>query len=94
MVGHCVFPFLPSDEELQLFEEKIKYRFTDRIWARKALQTSCAFNEDGNKTLAMIGDPILDLVIVDYGHKENKTRGKHFAHTGYFISRTYDFGSD
>ncbi|KAJ6148999.1 hypothetical protein N7471_000198 [Penicillium samsonianum] len=98
MEGHRVFPFLPSDEELQLFEEKIKYRFTDRIWARKALQTSSAFNEDGNKTLAMIGDAILRLVIVDHGHQEKKTRGEisnmitRKASNAYLSDQGFDLG--
>lgn len=82
MVGRCIFA-LPSDEELQVFEEKINYSFTDYILSREALQVSSGFNGDGNKKLALIGDRILDLIIVTSGRNKNKTRGKRFP--GYFI---------
>jgi ribonuclease-3 len=78
MVGHYLFS-LPSDDELEDFEKKINYRFIDRALLREALQASAAWNEDGNKTLALIGDRVLDLVIVISGRKKNKPRGKCLA---------------
>ncbi|KAJ5941932.1 hypothetical protein N7516_002100 [Penicillium verrucosum] len=75
MVGHYIFP-LPSDEELQVFEKKINYSFANDALLREALQVSSGFNGDGNKKLALIGDTILDLVIVTLGCDKNKTRGE------------------
>lgn len=78
MVGRYIFP-LPSDEELQVFKEKINYSFANDALLREALQASSGFNGDGNKRLALIGDIILDLVIVISGREKNKTRGKRFT---------------
>lgn len=95
MVGHYIFP-LPSDEDLQVFEKKTNYSFANDTMLREALQVSSGFNGDGNKKLALIGDVILELVIVILGRDKNKTRGKRFTIVTlvYFTSRTYDFGSD
>ncbi|KAJ5971869.1 uncharacterized protein N7479_001787 [Penicillium vulpinum] len=71
---HYVLP-TPSDEVLEVFEKKIKYRFNDRARAREALQAAAGFNGDGNKDLALIGDAILRLVIVNYGYTQNYTKG-------------------
>lgn len=86
MVGRYICA-LPSDEELQVFEEKINYSFTNYTLSREALQVSNGFNGDGNKDLALIGDSILDLIIVISGRKKNKTKGKRFtlATSLYFI---------
>ncbi|KAJ5961551.1 hypothetical protein N7501_006492 [Penicillium viridicatum] len=73
MVGRYIFP-LPSDEELQIFEEKITYSFANDALSREALQASSGFNGDGNKKLALIGDKILDLAIATSGRNRNKTR--------------------
>jgi ribonuclease-3 len=78
MVGRYLFP-LPSDDELEDFESMINYRFIDRTLLREALQASSALNEDGNKTLALVGDRVLDLVIVISGRTKNKPRGKCLA---------------
>ncbi|KAF7525649.1 hypothetical protein PCG10_004640 [Penicillium crustosum] len=75
MVGRYICA-LPSDEELQVFEEKINYSFTNYTLSREALQVSNGFNGDGNKGLALIGDSILDLIIVISGRKKNKTKGE------------------
>ncbi|CAG8905856.1 unnamed protein product [Penicillium egyptiacum] len=75
MVGRHIYLFLPSDAELEDFEKKIKYRFSNRALIREALQASSAVNEDGNKTLALIGDKLLDVVIVTSGRSKNKIRG-------------------
>jgi ribonuclease-3 len=70
---------LPSDEELQFLEQKINYAFVNRALLREALQPPNRYNEDGNKSLALVGDKVLDLVIVTSGRDRNKTRGKHFG---------------
>ncbi|KAJ5477728.1 hypothetical protein N7530_003237 [Penicillium desertorum] len=49
---------LPSDEELQVLEQKI-----NRALLREALQPPNRYNEDGNKSLTLVGDKVLDLVI-------------------------------
>lgn len=51
MVEH-IFP-LPSDEELQVLEQKINYTFANRALLREALQSPNKYNEDGNRTLAL-----------------------------------------
>ncbi|OQE13348.1 hypothetical protein PENFLA_c049G04143 [Penicillium flavigenum] len=68
-----IFPH-PSDEELQVLEQ-INYTFANRALLREALQPPNKCNEDGNKTLALVGDKVLDLVIVASGRDRNKTRG-------------------
>lgn len=90
MVGRYILA-LPSDEELQVFEKKINYSFTDYVLLREALQASSGFNGDGNKKLALIGDRILDLIIVTSGRNKNKTRSKRFIPVTslYFTSWTY-----
>lgn len=93
MVGNWIFPH-PSDDRLQVFEEKIDYRFTDRLLAREALQSPNSSNEDGNRTFALIGDKVIDLVIVTTGRKNNKTRSKHTPWLLYLISLAYDFDSE
>ncbi|KAJ5203429.1 hypothetical protein N7449_005508 [Penicillium cf. viridicatum] len=75
MVGRYIFA-LPSDEELQVFEEKINYSFANNALLREALQVPNGSNGDGNKKIALIGDIILDLVIVTSGYDKNKTRGE------------------
>lgn len=75
MVGRHLFP-LSSDDEIEDFEKKIQYRFIDRALLREALQASAPWNNDGNKILALVGDRVLDLVIVISGRKRNKPRGK------------------
>lgn len=69
----------PSDDEIEVLEKKIRYRFVDRELLREALQASAAWNEDGNKNLALIGDRVLGLVLAISGRKENKPRGKCLA---------------
>ncbi|KAJ5231109.1 hypothetical protein N7489_011817 [Penicillium chrysogenum] len=75
MVGRYLLP-LPSDDEIEVLEKKIQYRFVDRELLREALQASTDRNQDGNKTLAFFGDLVLDLVLAISGRKENKPRGK------------------
>jgi hypothetical protein len=78
MVGRYLLP-LPSDDEIEVLEKKIQYRFVDRELLREALQASTDRNQDGNKTLALFGDLVLDLVLAISGRKENKPRGKCLA---------------
>ncbi|OQE13366.1 hypothetical protein PENFLA_c049G05728 [Penicillium flavigenum] len=99
MVGRYLFP-LPSDEELEDLEEKINYRFNDRALLREALQASAAWNKDGNKTLALVGDKVLDLVIVISGRTKNKPREEIFemikqrAGNAYLSKQGFDLGID
>ncbi|KAJ5781841.1 uncharacterized protein N7518_010324 [Penicillium psychrosexuale] len=74
-LGRYIFQ-LPSDEELQVLEQKINYSFSNRTLLREALQPATWVNEDGNKKLAMVGNSIMRLVIVNHGLKEKKTRGQ------------------
>ncbi|KAJ5374595.1 hypothetical protein N7517_006601 [Penicillium concentricum] len=69
-----IIPCQPSDEELQVFEEKINYHFTNRLLIREALQTCNGLNQDGNKTLAMIDDAIVHLVIVTHSYYKSQMR--------------------
>ena len=84
-LGRYIFQ-LPSNEELQVLEQKINYSFSNRTLLREALQTPSRVNEDGNKNLAMVGNAIIRLVIVNYGLKEKKTRGMRFTHNGYYFT--------
>ncbi|CAI7653269.1 unnamed protein product [Penicillium palitans] len=78
MVGRYIFALssLPSDEDLNVFEEKIHYSFANKALLREALQVPSGFNGDGNKRLALIGDKILGLILARSGRNENKTKGK------------------
>ncbi|CAI7572302.1 unnamed protein product [Penicillium glandicola] len=68
-------PVLPSDEQLQVLEEKIGYRFKNRALARKAFQSANSSRDsDGNKILAMAGDEVHRLVIISHGCNKSKTR--------------------
>ncbi|CDM37817.1 Ribonuclease III domain [Penicillium roqueforti FM164] len=84
-LGRYIFQ-LPSDEELQVLEQKINYSFSNRTLLREALQPATWVNEDGNKKLAMVGNSIMRLVIVNHGLKGKKTRGMCFSHTGYYFT--------
>ncbi|CAG8103747.1 unnamed protein product [Penicillium nalgiovense] len=99
MVGRHLFP-LSSDDEIEDFEKKIQYRFIDRALLREALQASAPWNNDGNKILALVGDRVLDLVIVISGRKRNKPRGeisemiKQRAGNAYLTQQGFDLGID
>lgn len=81
MVGLYIFalPSLPSDEDLQVLEEKIHYSFANDALLREALQVPSGFNGDGNKRLALIGIKIIGLNLASSGRNKNKTIGKHFT---------------
>lgn len=93
MVGLYIFalPSLPSDEDLQVLEEKIHYSFANDALLREALQVPSGFNGDGNKRLALIGIKIIGLNLASSGRNKNKTIGKRFtlAISLYFIPWTY-----
>lgn len=81
MVGRYIFalPSLPSDEDLKVFEEKIKYSFANKALLREALQVPSGSNGDGNKRLGLIGDKIFGLTLTSSGRNKNKTIGKHLT---------------
>lgn len=91
MVGRIIFQ-LPSDSKLQVLEELIGYCFTDRDRLREALHLANGMNGEANKSLAMIGDRILGLVLVEQGYDRNESKGKRIDPTSHLSSQTYKLG--
>ncbi|OQE43642.1 hypothetical protein PENCOP_c003G03419 [Penicillium coprophilum] len=95
-----IIPCQPSDEDLQVLEMKSHYRFTNRLLIREALQASSGFNQDGHKTLAMIGDSILRLVLVTHGYYGKQITGQisdtisKKASTANLSKQGFDLGID
>ncbi|KUM65318.1 hypothetical protein ACN42_g1772 [Penicillium freii] len=75
MVGRYILTH-PLDEELQALEKKINHSFANGALLREALHVPSGWNGDGNKDIALIGDPILKLVIGISGRNKNKTKGE------------------
>ncbi|KAJ5779748.1 hypothetical protein N7457_007468 [Penicillium paradoxum] len=74
MKGH-IFSSLLSDDRVQILEDKIGYHFTSRDLLREALQSSNGVNGDANKNLALIGDAVIDTVLVIHGYGKKQPKG-------------------
>lgn len=69
-------PNFIEDRKVVNAENIISYRFTDRRRLRQALQLADSTHHDGNKHLALLGDAVLKLVLIQEGLRRNATRGK------------------
>lgn len=57
-------------------ENIIGYQFTDRLQLRQALHLADSIHQDGNKYPALLGDTVIELVLVKEGLRRHATRGE------------------
>ncbi|KAL4899911.1 hypothetical protein BDW74DRAFT_162681 [Aspergillus multicolor] len=69
-------PNLQEDRKIANAETIISYQFTDRLQARHALQLADSAHPDGNKHLALLGDAVIKLVLIQEGLRRQATRGQ------------------
>ncbi|PYH91187.1 ribonuclease III [Aspergillus ellipticus CBS 707.79] len=65
-----------EDGKMEITENIISYRFTDRLQLRQALQLADSIHQNGNKNLALLGDTVIKLVLVKEGLRRHATRGR------------------
>lgn len=65
-----------EDEKLAKAEEIICYQFTNRLGLRQALQLADSIHQNGNKDLALLGDTVIELILIKEGLRRHATRGK------------------
>ncbi|KAJ5533356.1 RNAse III [Penicillium frequentans] len=69
-------PISFEDEKLAKAEEIICYQFTNQLGLREALQLADSIHQNGNKDLALLGDTVIELILVKEGLRRHATRGQ------------------
>lgn len=66
----------PADRN-KFIERMIGYQFSDADIIYTALHTAgSSVGSEGNKSLAMVGDAVLRLVLIVHGYNKRDSRGK------------------
>lgn len=65
-----------EDRKLAKAEGIISYQFINPLALREALQLADNINQGGNKNLALLGDTVIQLILVMEGRRRRATRGK------------------